>query len=94
MHRLFVEHSPAIEGYVAQKLLAPVKQLADALLHTAQELMHAVRGAANSQVAQCREVRDAARDRAAQLMGVKVPARVVVGARSAPGRELTVASLP
>ena len=32
---MFVEH-PAIEGYVAQKLLAPVKQLADALLHTAQ----------------------------------------------------------
>ena len=32
---MFVEH-PAIEWYVAQKLLAPVKQLADALLHTAQ----------------------------------------------------------
>ena len=54
----------------------------------------AVRGAANSQDSQCREGPHAARDRAAQLIGVQVPARVVVGARSARGRERTVASMP
>ena len=54
----------------------------------------AVRGAANSQSGQCRERPDAARDRAAQLIVVQVPTRVVVGARSARGRELTGNAMP